>query len=260
MISPRVRNPYLSTNHLATMFGAYLHLAGVPGKSYILDPEQIDYSDPALADAVRPMFALLDGQASKPMVYAWSETKGSGKSLASGVVTSLYAQAHTGTSPVPMDLTVRFVGAPHLMSMLRAANGHHSTESEWQILKPLKTCDWLVLDDFAAERATLYSVEKVFEIIAHRIEVDAKTIITANLPISDLLAHLAVGDAGLSERIVDRLYEACIEVHFPEGHSFRVDGGGDLTPEQSSSFSAVKSMAASPLFRETRERLGVDLA
>jgi DNA replication protein DnaC len=122
-----------------------------------------------------------------------------------------------GTKMVQLGYSVRFVMAQQLVNAVVAT----ATRAELaRFIKPLVTCDLLILDEFGYLTLDPKVGPVLYEIIAGRYEKGA-TVITSNKSLStwgDL-----VGDSALMMAIIDRLLHHG-EVFYLRGSSYRMRG------------------------------------
>ena len=88
--------------------------------------------------------------------------------------------------------SVLFVNAP---SMLRRVRATYSTdrESESAVIDTLADVDVLAIDDVGKERLSEWATELLYDVVNRRYSADLRTIVTTNLSMHELNAH--VGDA-----------------------------------------------------------------
>lgn len=105
--------------------------------------------------------------------------------------------------------------ATMLVLRLRAVYRDGSKESELDVIQEFQKPNLLLLDDFGAEKATDYSMQSFYAIIAQRMNADKATVLTTNLSLaalqeaepriaSRLNGFLMLGMAGPDRRAVDR--------------------------------------------------------
>ncbi len=96
-----------------------------------------------------------------------------------------------------------FMVVPDLLDHLRAAYQPDSQVGYDELFELLKSAPVLVLDDLGAQSATPWAQEKLFQLINHRYNARAPTLVTTNLPIDSLDARLRVR---LSDPDLARVY------------------------------------------------------
>jgi DNA replication protein DnaC len=123
------------------------------------------------------------------------------------------------TKHVQLGATARFITAQHLANQL----GRTTTSAARQrLLRPLLTCDVLVLDELGYLPTTTDVGPALYELIAGRYE-RRPTVITSNKSLTDWGS--VVQDASLAAALVDRLLHHG-EVFYLRGPSWRVKGRG----------------------------------
>lgn len=102
-----------------------------------------------------------------------------------------------------------------------SSNSEYSFESE--VIEKYVSCDLLVIDDFGKEKASEWSVSKIFEIINRRYENYKPIVITSNYALDSIENRLIPANSSdntTARAIVDRLYEICYVIRLT-GDSFR---------------------------------------
>lgn len=77
-------------------------------------------------------------------------------------------------------------------------NNHEETSIESEILKYVKTCDLLIIDDLGSENVKEFSIEKLFTLLDTRYRTNKPFIITTNLSIEEIKEKFG-------ERVADRI-------------------------------------------------------
>lgn len=132
-------------------------------------------------------------------IYLWSDTKGSGKTMmATALANELIHKHHK---------FVKFATSLDILDEIRATYDEHSEESESKLLNDLYSTDFLVIDDFGAERATDWVREKFYQIVNNRYINKKVTFYTSNCNLQTLK---------YDDRISNRIMEKSYLVHFPE--------------------------------------------
>lgn len=109
--------------------------------------------------------------------------------------------------------SVVFIKTTDLLEKIRSTFGRGNGEDEAQIMRALRLCDLLVLDDVGAEHVTDWVLDVLFRVIDGRY-VDKKPIVlTSNIAASKL-------DEKIGQRIQDRIFEMC-EIVKNEATSYR---------------------------------------
>ena len=123
------------------------------------------------------------------------------------------------TKHVHLGATARFITAQHLANQL----GRSTTSAGRQrLLRPLLTCDVLVLDELGYLPTAPDFGPALYEVIAGRYE-RRPTVITSNKSLTDWAS--VVQDASLAAALVDRLLHHG-DVFYLRGPSWRVKGRG----------------------------------
>lgn len=135
---------------------------------------------------------------------------GTGKThLAAAIALELLAQEHT----------VVFGTIGSLLAELRSTFDESARETEAAVLRRLKRCDLLVLDDLGKEKVTEWVEQVVFEVVNARYEEQRSLIVTTNMPLREVRARYP----NVGEALVDRILEMCDGVRL-EGTSWRRRG------------------------------------
>lgn len=98
----------------------------------------------------------------------------------------------------------QFVSIPSLFTRIKKTFESNSEESQSEIISSLFDCDWLVLDDFGAERSNAWTYDVLFSLVSHRYDYLKTTIYTSNIDLVGLFE--AFGD----DRIPSRIGETCL--------------------------------------------------
>jgi DNA replication protein DnaC len=89
-------------------------------------------------------------------------------------------------------------------------DGNWTQENESEILNAYSTVDLLIIDDLGKEKASEWSIEKLFSIINTRYENNLPVVITTNYSMETLINKLTVNNnSDVAESIVSRLHEMC---------------------------------------------------
>ena len=107
-----------------------------------------------------------------------------------------------------MELKHLFIRVPDLLSRIRKTFDHkdpndYMQETERSIIERYSTVDFLVLDDFGAEKITDWSFSVLYLIIDNRYNNYKRTIITSNYPLNQLARKLK------DDRIPSRIRTMC---------------------------------------------------
>lgn len=119
-----------------------------------------------------------------------------------------------------------FCTVPELLADIRRAI--KSEQETTELMEIIKTAEFLVLDDFAAERTSSWVLEQLFILINAREGAQAQTIVTTNYTSTpDLIVRLKdpkTGDIMTGQRIVSRLCGMCDWILL-EGEDWRLKHG-----------------------------------
>jgi len=85
---------------------------------------------------------------------------------------------------------VIFVTVPDLLDYLRAAYAPTSPTSYDRRFEEVRTAPLLILDDLGTEHATLWALEKLFQLLNYRYMADLPTVITTNRDLEDMEPRL----------------------------------------------------------------------
>lgn len=138
------------------------------------------------------MFVLNFSKDTEMGLYLWGGP-GNGKTKLAGAIVN--ALSNKGNFVIYEKTT-------KLLQRIREAFNKDSNYTQSDVMKDLRLCDLLVLDDIAAENVTGWVEETLFRIVDMRYEDKKPVIFTSNVPASKL--HEIMG-----ERIQDRIYEMC---------------------------------------------------
>lgn len=118
-----------------------------------------------------------------------------------------------------MGVAVKAMSVIDMLQRVRDSYDNFGQDGETELKREIKDADMLILDDLGAEYRTEWSAALVYEIIDARYRSGKPSIITTNLTISDLKAHLT--DKNGISRTYDRLIEILSPVEF-KGKNYRV--------------------------------------
>lgn len=122
-----------------------------------------------------------------------------------------------GLATVQRHLTVRFVTVQALLNKVQSADGSRERE---RILRPLKRCDLLILDEFGYLTPEPMAGPVLYDLIADRYESRA-TLITSNKSLTEW--GRVLHDTALASALVDRLMHHG-DVYYLKGESYRLRG------------------------------------
>ena len=117
---------------------------------------------------------------------------------------------------------VKYATFTQMTQEIRAAFYSESKETEAETVRKYKTAALLFLDDLGKEKATEWSLAKLFELIDSRYSNGLPTVITSNYTLDQLADRLTPpgSDKTTAEAIIDRLWEDCQQVQI-NGQSWR---------------------------------------
>lgn len=130
----------------------------------------------------------------------WGDV-GTGKSYTAGCIANELINKHF--QPVVVTSLVKIIDAV-------------DREDYAMFLQSINSADFLIVDDFGAERGTDYALEKVYDIIDSLYRRKKSLILTTNLTMKDMKENTDIRYT----RIYDRIYEMCFPVKV-QGESFR---------------------------------------
>jgi len=127
---------------------------------------------------------------------------GSGKTLYAAALTA-YAAEHSFVVKDEGWKTFSFIPVSQLLFDIKSTFGHDRDLDESSIVDEYSECDWLVLDDLGAERASEWTFQTLYLIINRRYESLRTTLFTSNLSLTSLSQKLQ------DDRIVSRIMSMC---------------------------------------------------
>lgn len=95
---------------------------------------------------------------------------------------------------------VVFISMPELLNKIKATFNEDNKETEEQILKALRICDLLIIDDLGAEKTSEWVQEKLFTIIDTRYKHQKPVMATSNIRPAELIDKIG-------KRVYDRFLE-----------------------------------------------------
>ena len=110
--------------------------------------------------------------------------------------------------------SVEFGDVPSLLGRIKKTFG--TSENSETILGKYKNCDLLILDDLGTGLITDWNADVLYQVVNDRYNANARTIVTSNYNLKDLVQRLKTGDTFVAKRIVSRLTEMCVECFFGE--------------------------------------------
>jgi DNA replication protein DnaC len=141
-----------------------------------------------------------DGSACRGLVLRGPE--GTGKThMAVAILRAVISQGYQAMFYNVSDL---------FLDLRRTMTEEGKSQSEADLIHPLRSADLLVLDDLGMERASDYTREILYTVINSRYAEDRATIITTNCNKNELLERLG-------RSTTSRLQEMCLDLPFPEG-------------------------------------------
>lgn len=146
----------------------------------------------------------------------------------------LYGPPGTGKSHIAACVANALLdkGVPVIMTSFVKLNSL-SSSSTWldqeDVIRKMQNAKLLIIDDIGAERATDYSLERVYNLIDSRVRSQKPMILTTNMTMDKMLSH----DDIRYWRIFDRIFQNCWPVQFT-GPSFRIHDASKLFDEMNS--------------------------
>lgn len=122
-----------------------------------------------------------------------------------------YAAAAIANYLLEQKINVVMTSLTKILSLIDANRSEESA-----IGKKLQRAELVIFDDFGAERATDYALEKVYNIIDERYRTKLPMILTTNLTLNEMKTETDIRYA----RIFDRIFETCYPMQFT-GPSWR---------------------------------------
>lgn len=119
--------------------------------------------------------------------------------------------AAVGIDLINKGVTVVFGTLISLLGKIRETYSDKWTqENELEILETFSTVDLLIIDDLGKERASEWSLEKLYSIVNARYENNLPIVITTNYSMETLIDKLTTNkNSDVGESIVSRLHEMC---------------------------------------------------
>lgn len=132
-------------------------------------------------------------------LYFWSNAKGSGKTKSIAIL----------ANALLVKYQVKFATSTSIINEIKSSWDRESDYSESQLINDLCNSSILIIDDFGVEKVKEGSWinDKFYQIINQRYVSEKLTLFTSNVPVRDL---------PYDSRIVNRVLEDTIEIHFPE--------------------------------------------
>jgi len=109
---------------------------------------------------------------------------------------------------VSLGVETLFLTVPDLLDWLRNSYGSEETNYENRF-EEIRNIRFLVLDDLGTQNATPWAREKLFQIMNHRYTLRLPTLITTNLPLSQI-------DDRISSRLQDKQLVIAIQIDAPD--------------------------------------------
>ena len=132
-------------------------------------------------------------------LYFYSQTKGSGKTrLAVSIANELIEKK---------NVSVKFTTSIQLIDEIKATWDKGYEFTEHQLLEDLSNAEVLIIDDFGAELAKPWIMERFYQVINNRYISNRITIFTSNMNIDSL---------EYDDRITNRIKERSYTLAFPE--------------------------------------------
>ena len=117
-----------------------------------------------------------------------------------------YMAASIANALLEQEVSVRMVNLSDVMNA--------TFESRGELLREVRQCALLIIDDYGMERDTEYGNEIAFQVIDARYQSRKPLIVTTNLSLNTLNSPKDTNH----KRIYDRILEMCSPVHFEEAN------------------------------------------
>lgn len=133
-------------------------------------------------------------------LYLYSDCKGSGKTrMAISIANEL----------IKKGIPVKFATSLQIINEIKATWDERNTESlsESKLLDQLMSVKVLIIDDFGTEKTKDWITERFYSLVNGRYINKKPTIFTSNIKLDQL---------EYDDRIIDRIYERCYKLEFPE--------------------------------------------
>ncbi len=131
----------------------------------------------------------------------------------------LWGDVGTGKSYMAASIANALLKQEVSVRMLNLSDVMNATfESREELLREVRQCSLLIIDDYGMERDTEFGNEIAFQVIDARYQSRKPLIVTTNLSLNTLTSPKDTDH----KRIYDRILEMCSPVHF-EGGSLRPD-------------------------------------
>lgn len=134
-------------------------------------------------------------------LYLYSKTKGCGKTHLSASIMNALIKKY--------KVSALYMTSVELLNRVKETFNSNEKGSAEQIKSELKKMEFVVLDDFAAEKSSEWTEEFFTDILNHRMIHNKMTIFTSNIPIEQLDHHYKNG------RISSRVAKMAIQVEMP---------------------------------------------
>ncbi|MFJ7971726.1 ATP-binding protein [Psychrobacillus sp. NPDC096389] len=135
--------------------------------------------------------------------YFYSQTKGSGKSLLSIIISNELIMKY--------DLNALYISVVDMLTEMKAKISQKNPEvGVYELIETVKKADLLVLDDLGLEKATEWSEEVLTQILDERMNYRRPTIITSNISMMALERKYPAG------RIKSRIEKMTFPIRMPE--------------------------------------------
>lgn len=130
-------------------------------------------------------------------LYLWSYKPGSGKTFLNCCLAN--------SVRIKYNLQCRFISAVDYLSAV--GEGYDKERGEVDPSAKYRECELLVLDDLGAHKCGEWQQQEIFRLLDTRMKNSLTTIISSNLPLTDLK---------IGERTINRVFSKCITFHLPE--------------------------------------------
>ena len=131
----------------------------------------------------------------------------------------LWGDVGTGKSYMAASIANALLQQEVSVRMLNLSDVMNATfECREELLREVRQCSLLIIDDYGMERDTEFGNEIAFQVIDARYQSRKPLIVTTNLSLNTLTSPKDTDH----KRVYDRILEMCSPVHF-EGRSLRPD-------------------------------------
>lgn len=132
-------------------------------------------------------------------LYIHSRSRGTGKTMIASCICNELNRKY--------PWKIKFVSESELVQMDKSANDKALSRAEQDPIGELCNCHLLVIDDLGATQGGAWLENIMFRIMDERLRNNLVTIITSNVPISEI---------DMNDRTVDRINKMCIPLKLPD--------------------------------------------